>query len=481
MKRTLLLLAFMAACMAGKAQVDTLFVGDRNPVYYYWDTNWWDHYYNMNFDGYEEWYQSSCHNNDGCMPEFARYCYVDTSLRVIGIAAAVHVAIRKTDSATIEGGAYYPGDDYFFDRMVPEYVRLYEVDSLGDEMHLMAQSEWTVKQTPKYYIQSAWDPNSPYPQSQRQFRKLYEMYFDSVVTVYDSFYVSMTENNLRIPANFHYMFGAPTDGFAYATLCTTYPYQWMDPIVWPKPNHYKRKLHWFDSQNYDDRYEITDTNWHTLHTTSNSGIDPVTQSVPPWTHYMYLFPIIDTSTGLACQLSHDLMLAYQSEDTATLAWEGGYNAQLWELSLCPDSCAPDDGSITQWSTRIATVTGLERGTWYTAWVRSVCDSASVSEWSDSLRFFVPEDADDPEDPIGIEGTVDFYTYLMPNPASGSVTVASSFSIGEVELFSLDGRRLLRKRVDGLSATLDISTLPAGIYIVRIATGAGTTYKKLIAR
>ena len=73
------------------------------------------------------------------------------------------------------------------------------------------------------------------------------------------------------------------------------------------------------------------------------------------------------------------------------------------------------------------------------------------------------------------------TYLMPNPASETVTVASSFRIAEVELFSLDGRSLLRSKVDAMSTALNLDALAAGTYIVRIATNGGTAYKKLVVK
>ena len=45
MKKSLIVLAFLATAMCASAQVDTLDLGDRDPSYYYWDTNWWDHFY----------------------------------------------------------------------------------------------------------------------------------------------------------------------------------------------------------------------------------------------------------------------------------------------------------------------------------------------------------------------------------------------------------------------------------------------------
>lgn len=73
------------------------------------------------------------------------------------------------------------------------------------------------------------------------------------------------------------------------------------------------------------------------------------------------------------------------------------------------------------------------------------------------------------------------TCLMPNPASETVTVASSFRIGEVELCDLNGKRLICHKVDGLQAAIDISSLASGTYIVRITTNNGTAYKKLVVR
>ena len=75
----------MSTCAVVRSQIDTLNVGDRDPDYYYWDTNWWDYYYlNSDLGKQRDWRQGGAFIR-GCKPEFARYCYVDTSLQVIGI------------------------------------------------------------------------------------------------------------------------------------------------------------------------------------------------------------------------------------------------------------------------------------------------------------------------------------------------------------------------------------------------------------
>ena len=74
-----------------------------------------------------------------------------------------------------------------------------------------------------------------------------------------------------------------------------------------------------------------------------------------------------------------------------------------------------------------------------------------------------------------------YTALLPNPATERVQVLSSFGLGRIELYNAAGVRVHEQKATGHSATLDVSALPAGPYLVRIATPAGTVTKKLIVQ
>ena len=69
--------------------------------------------------------------------------------------------------------------------------------------------------------------------------------------------------------------------------------------------------------------------------------------------------------------------------------------------------------------------------------------------------------------------------VWPNPARGTVSVASGFGLRSVDVFDLEGRLVLSRKVSGLSADIDISALPRGAYAVRITTMVGTTTKKLL--
>ena len=131
MKKIFLYIALLATACCAQAQFDTLNIGDRDPTFYYWDTNWWDHYY-LNYPEARAdscmWYGFST-GGGGLQPEVARYCYTDTSLRIIGIAAAANLRSSTLDLDTVQD---------VFKYLQPEYYNLYEVDPATNDLVLLA-------------------------------------------------------------------------------------------------------------------------------------------------------------------------------------------------------------------------------------------------------------------------------------------------------------------------------------------------------
>ena len=87
------------------------------------------------------------------------------------------------------------------------------------------------------------------------------------------------------------------------------------------------------------------------------------------------------------------------------------------------------------------------------------------------------------DTVGISDVqlVGRYVALQPNPASERVRVTSSFGLQRIEIYNAAGARVREERASGYTATLDLSTLPEGAYLVRVHTPAGSTTKKLIVQ
>ncbi len=87
------------------------------------------------------------------------------------------------------------------------------------------------------------------------------------------------------------------------------------------------------------------------------------------------------------------------------------------------------------------------------------------------------------DTVGIADVqlVGRYVALQPNPASERVRVTSSFGLQRIEIYNAAGARVREERASGYTATLDLSTLPEGAYLVRVHTPAGSTTKKLVVQ
>ena len=150
----------------------------------------------------------------------------------------------------------------------------------------------------------------------------------------------------------------------------------------------------------------------------------------------------------------------------------------WELAVWGDG--DSDAMMLQSQVEYVELVELDTMRWYNACLRAVCDSTNISEWSDTVRFFVPN----PNPGGGTETIVDAigrYTHLMPNPTSDRVTVFSSYQLRKVELFGSDGKRIATFNANGSSTTLNLSTYPAGTYILRITTSVGITTKRMVKK
>ena len=74
-----------------------------------------------------------------------------------------------------------------------------------------------------------------------------------------------------------------------------------------------------------------------------------------------------------------------------------------------------------------------------------------------------------------------YVNLVPNPASSSVQVASSYGLTRIEAYDATGRKCYDRPATGLTATLDLTSWPKGTSILHIHTPAGIVTKKLLVR
>jgi hypothetical protein len=87
---------------------------------------------------------------------------------------------------------------------------------------------------------------------------------------------------------------------------------------------------------------------------------------------------------------------------------------------------------------------------------------------------------DPSIPSAIGSVGASANRLFPNPASDVVTIENVGAISGIKVYSVTGAIVLDKAVSGQSSvTLNVAALPAGSYLVRVATSAGITVQHFI--
>jgi hypothetical protein len=69
--------------------------------------------------------------------------------------------------------------------------------------------------------------------------------------------------------------------------------------------------------------------------------------------------------------------------------------------------------------------------------------------------------------------------IHPNPATESFRIEGHFTQQHVELFTLEGRLALNAGLVGANMDVVIHDLPAGIYLVRLSSGASTAMRRLM--
>ena len=85
------------------------------------------------------------------------------------------------------------------------------------------------------------------------------------------------------------------------------------------------------------------------------------------------------------------------------------------------------------------------------------------------------------EPLGIEDRTAAQMAVYPNPSHGTVTVSLPETEGTLTLFDATGRQLMQRSLHAQPTTLDVSSLPTGIYMVQFTSQRGTTVSRLAVR
>ena len=266
-----------------------------------------------------------------------------------------------------------------------------------------------------------------------------ELYFDKPNIVTGNFYI--VDRYFRIPDH-------PT----FFLYCDNYPDSIPNPVVVANDNGY-----------FDTMYH----NW------------------------ISTFPIVQPDRIMPCPPVTGLRVTRQGNYNVALAWDNIGDSVVYQLLFDGDTIQTTDTTVSRYALAV------DSSQHYMATVRYACPHRAncqyhpdpiYSDWSDTLDIFLygpgpgttPTDSTDTVSiyaPGAIEGCVS----VLPDPVHNHAEVLSSFGVSRVEVYSAAGLKAMDVKAEGFKATLDVSKLPSGTYLLRIHTQQGVVTKKLVKK
>ena len=332
----------------------------------------------------------------------------------------------------------------------PGIQNLYLYDAQPDEFRLLAQVSWDPNDST--YIQD-FPVTEYYPYvCQTKHNPLhyqssgYNFYFDSAFVVRDSFYVGCSTNDLN------YRYGIFRSGFFRQTDCDIPPIQWI--------------IHNNSTTSYTFQYP-TDK-W--VYTNSDQFL-----MVLP------IIEVIDSDYVPPCEAVRDLSVQGIGTDTVVVNWTDDSRFEKYTVHYCLGNFGiGNTGRVDTVYTNQWIYAGPdypnEQISVYVCGVCNDCDSVREGTKSEYKYFiWTPQQQTSVSDDDEVADNV----YLTPNPAKGVVTVTSSFRINSIEVYTPQGRRLVEQPVGSVSTSIDVSTWPRGVYVVRLHTDGGNVSKHLM--
>ncbi|MGX8713533.1 MAG: T9SS type A sorting domain-containing protein [bacterium] len=448
MKKILYILSFIAAASSTMAQGGFYHqVGDtvrgKCPIYQY-EQGWWP---TLNAIGHTDSVIGTINTTFGYMKHTT-----DTPLRVIGVASTLArldrsnpTSMQEDMDTSIDGTLYY----VLFDATA---------GGLVEKARVCWSDDYTTH--PKRYMElprrgGAWSCDEM--QDHTAIVSLREYYFDSAITVTDSFYLGCVFPDIDASgpngaAIFSYIASHMWDYCTYASSLNDND----------SSSQYKDCAMKVPDFTYYDSSRL-DNMWH--YTTRK--------------FFQLVFPIIEVDTTIVCNVPGDPQVAYRDSLMVRVEWSDTSNAR-WEVSRTAPGGNPDAGLITPTTNPYTEYTDIDNDSTYEVYVRGYCVASVWEGWSDwntpCLIDSLPTPPT-PPDSVGIATieTTDFF--LFPNPTTGKVTIQvqnSNFIIQHCYLTDLTGRREeVRLTLDGPNRyTLDLTSRPQDTYLLTLTTADG---------
>ena len=181
---------------------------------------------------------------------------------------------------------------------------------------------------------------------------------------------------------------------------------------------------------------------------------------------------LDERRERACPATLEFEASLQQGNSVLCSWDAEDSSSTWEIAYTSDSANWASATMLLVNGSDTTIL-LDGSGCYHFRVRRVCDWGKRGAWSATTTICT-------SDGIGISQlntSTPQQINIYPNPASTQVQVVCDNDIYNVLVFNMAGACVINQT----SKKLDISTLPKGIYQVRILTPQGSSTQKLVVK
>ena len=432
-------------------------IHNRSDIGYYM---WWDSQTLINTG-----HNVVAHGDSWGSPVVLAPYFTSSPLKVVGIAGCAYA----------RSGVGLP---YVDATSVPEYFYLF--DNNGNRPVFVKRVQWD-NRDPHRYLEL--DLSAPMLttdsccvfQHEPQYFELKELYFDTAVTLNDTFYVGFS---FHCGTTEWGPFDFPTTtGYIslYSFGSQSKPCSEIDTIFhnefFPGDAYSGCYFPIFDYLKCDDTSIASNPanpnlQWTTVRSRMFFLVYPIIEIDTTQPPFYLCDPVqnVQVTTDSCAVVTWDDFLHYTYCNVQYYALEDGYNTALTE---------------TVSGTNMLRICGLDSTKHYFVRVNAFCDTSKIeTDWSAWVPFQLGGGTEGIE---GGESALSHYTYLVPNPASDRLTITSSFGITRVEVYNLSGILVYSEPAGFSNHSIDLGGWAAGQYIVMVHTPHGVTAKRLVVR
>ena len=179
-----------------------------------------------------------------------------------------------------------------------------------------------------------------------------------------------------------------------------------------------------------------------------------------------------TLEGITCEAPTDLDTVAVYNESLTISWTDNADASQWKVRYreLGGSWITDFVSATTFY-----ITGLNGHTTYEIQVQAICDEEDLSEWTPILTVTTKD--------VGIPSWLENGVTLYPNPTRDyvDIRIEGDVNVTAIEVYDVYGKLLNTVLVTDNPTRINVSSLAAGMYFVRVTTGEGSVTKPFVKK